>query len=89
MDAGEKTTGTRDEHYDLVSVLYHALKEAERCDRYAKDAEASGEVELAAFFKEAQETQARLAEGAKAMLGIGASGGISPGGISGGVTPPS
>lgn len=89
MDEGEKTTGTRDEHYDLVSVLYHALKEAERCDRYAKHAEASGEAELAAFFKEAQETQARLAEGAKAMLGIGASGGISPGGISGGVAPPS
>lgn len=91
MDRGEKTTGTRDEHYDLVSVLYHALKEAERCDGYARDAEAAGDGELAAFFREARETQARLAEGAKAMLGIGevASGGISPGGISGGVAPPS
>ncbi len=89
MDAGEGKTGTRDEHYDLVSVLYHALQGAEACDGYASDAEASGEAELAAFFREAQETQARLAEGAKAMLGIGASGGISPGGISGGVTPPS
>ena len=89
MDAGEKTTGTRDEHYDLVSVLYNALQGAESCDRYAKDAEASGEEELAAFFREAQETHVRLAEQAKAMLGIGASGGISPGGISGGVVPPS
>ncbi|QIN80200.1 hypothetical protein GBA65_18630 [Rubrobacter marinus] len=89
MDGGEGTTGTRDEHYDLVSVLYHALKEAERCNGYANDAEAAGEAELAAFFREAQEMQVRLAEGAKAMLGIGAAGGISPGGISGGVAPPS
>lgn len=89
MDEGEKTTGTRDEHYDLVSVLYHALKEAERCEGYARDAEASGDEELAAFFREAQGMQASLAEGAKAMLGIGDSGGISPGGISGGVAPPS
>ncbi len=89
MDGGEKTTGTRDEHYDLVSVLYHALQGAESCDRYANDAEAAGEAELAAFFREAQETQVRLAEGTKAMLGIGAAGGISPGSISGGVAPPS
>ena len=89
MDEGQKTTGTRDEHYDLVSVLYHALQGAESCDKYASDAEAAGEAELAAFFREAQEMHTRLAEGAKAMLGIGASGGISPGGISGGVAPPS
>jgi hypothetical protein len=25
MDYGEQTTGTRDEHYNLISVLYHAL----------------------------------------------------------------
>ena len=24
MDYGERTTGTRDEHYNLISVLYHA-----------------------------------------------------------------
>lgn len=89
MDAGEKATGTRDEHYDLVSVLYHALQGAEACAGYAEDAEASGEQELAAFFKEAQQMQASIAEGAKAMLGIGEAGGISPGGISGGVAPPS
>ena len=90
MDAGEGKTGTRDEHYDLVSVLYHALEGAEACDRYASDAEGAGEDELAAFFREAQETHARLAEKAKAMLGIGdAAGGISPGGISGGIVPPS
>jgi hypothetical protein len=28
MDYGEQTTGTRDEHYNLISVLYHALRGA-------------------------------------------------------------
>jgi len=71
MDPGELTTGTRDEHYDLVSVLYHALHGAENCDIYATDAEASGRVELSDFFREAQETQRELADRAKGLLGIG------------------
>jgi hypothetical protein len=39
VDYGEQTTGTRDEHYNLVSVLYHALSGADTCERYALDAE--------------------------------------------------
>ena len=46
MDYGEQTTGTRDEHYNLVSVLYHALHGAENCDRYAADAEVTGDERL-------------------------------------------
>jgi len=95
MDFGERTTGTRDEHYNLISVLYHALHGAENCDRYASDAEISGDEHLAAFFREAQVTQTELAERAKGMLGIGAGSGIpsesgfdvGPGGISDGATP--
>ena len=71
MDPGEQTTGTRDEHYDLIAVLYHALHSAENCDIYAADAEAAGEDELAAFFREAQDAQTQLAERAKGLLGIG------------------
>ncbi len=71
MDPGEQTTGTRDEHYNLVSVLYHALHGAENCDRYASDAEIAGDERLAAFFREAQGMQTQLAERAKGMLGIG------------------
>ncbi len=48
MDYGEQTTGTRDEHYNLVSVLYHALNGADTCNRYALDAEAAGDERLAA-----------------------------------------
>lgn len=72
MDSGERTTGTRDEHYDLVSVLYHALQGAENCDRYALDAESSGDERLAAFFREVQTMQTQIAERAKGLLGIDA-----------------
>src|SRR5215208_3864086 len=52
VDYGEQTTGTRDEHYNLVSVLYHALSGADTCERYALDAETVGDERLAAFFRE-------------------------------------
>jgi hypothetical protein len=101
MDFGERTTGTRDEHYNLISVLYRALHGAENCDRYASDAEISGDERLAAFFREAQVLQTELAERAKGMLGIGPSSGnpsgvagrpepgleVGPGTISGGAPP--
>lgn len=69
-DYGERTTGTRDEHYNLVSVLYHALNGADTCDHYAMDAEAAGDERLAGFFRETQELQTEVAEKAKEMLGI-------------------
>ncbi|MGI8860867.1 MAG: hypothetical protein ACR2HO_12080 [Rubrobacteraceae bacterium] len=76
-DYGERTTGTRDEHYDLISVLYHALKGADNCDHYAMDAEAEGKQDLADFFREAQGGQQLLAERAKDLLGIS----VSPSGV--------
>lgn len=69
-DHGKRTTGTRDEHYNLISVLYHALKGADNCHHYAMDAEAEGEQDLADFFREAQGGQELLAERAKGLLGI-------------------
>jgi hypothetical protein len=70
MDAGERTTGTSDEHYNLIAVLYHALQGAETIEAYILDAEAAGDERLADFFQEAQDTYRRMAERAKAMLGI-------------------
>jgi CBS domain-containing protein len=60
-----------------VSVLYHALHGAENCDRYALDAEASGDARLAGFFREAQAMQVGLAERAKELLNLG---GVAPSG---------
>ena len=99
MDPGGQVTGTRDEHYNLISVLYHALQGADTCSGYALDAETAGDERLAAFFREAGVMQTQLADRAKGMLGITDSGvapepppgdvagGISPGDISGGVPP--
>jgi hypothetical protein len=70
MDFGEQATGTRDEHYNLVSVLYHALHGAENCERYVLDAEATGDEQLAAFFRETQAAQMETAERSKELLGI-------------------
>jgi hypothetical protein len=70
MDYGERTTGTRDEHYNLISVLYHALNGADTCDRYALDAETAGDERLEAFFRETQVMQSQIAERAKGLLGI-------------------
>jgi len=69
MDVGEETTGTRDEHYNLVSVLYHALQGADTCDQYALDADAE-EKDLANFFRTAQRSHSELADQAKKLLGI-------------------
>ena len=83
MDPGEQTTGTRDEHYNLVSVLYHALHAAENCETYALDAEAAGRDDLGAFFREVQGAQVGLAERTKELLGIR---GVAPG-LGGAATP--
>ena len=69
-DFGERTTGTKDEHYNLISVLYHALHGADNCDHYAMDTEASGDQRLTAFFRETQAAQVRIAERGKELLGI-------------------
>jgi len=99
MDPGEQITGTRDEHYNLISVLYHALQGADTCSGYALDAEAAGDERLATFFREAGVIHTQLADRAKGLLGItdtgvapepppgDISGGISPGDISGASRP--
>jgi hypothetical protein len=70
MNPGERAIGPRDEHYSLISVLYHALQGTENCNTYALDAKAAGDQRLATFFREAGSTQEQLAEQTKAMLGI-------------------
>lgn len=71
MDPGEQITGTRDEQYNLISALYHALQGADACDTYALDAEATGgRAEIVDFFRETQITYAAAAERAKELLGI-------------------
>lgn len=61
-------TGTRDVTYNLVSVLYHALQGAEQYDMFTRDAEQSGDNDLAQFFRDAKEESGRRADRAKELL---------------------
>jgi hypothetical protein len=69
MQKAERTTGTQDVHYNLISVLYHTLQGAETSVQYVSDAEESGDEELAQFFRDVQEEDRRRAERAKTLLG--------------------
>ena len=62
-------TGTKDKHYNLTSVLYHALQGGEVYDQYISDAEGEGDDELAQFFRDVQEEERNRAERAKKLLG--------------------
>jgi hypothetical protein len=64
----ESETGERDENYNLVSVLYHALQGAETTTQYQKDAEQGGDEQLAQFFQEARDGYAEFAKQAKQLL---------------------
>ncbi|RKG78813.1 hypothetical protein D7W82_31740 [Corallococcus sp. CA049B] len=69
MAGGQEVTGTRDEHHDLISTLYHLLKGASVSEQYRRDAEAAGDQELAQLFRDWQDEQRNLAERAKNLLG--------------------
>jgi hypothetical protein len=58
-------TGTRDDTYDVISVVYHALQGAENCQIYAEDAENE---QLRNFFQQACDQQRQLADQGKQML---------------------
>lgn len=64
----EKQTGTSDVTYNLVSIIYHALQGGENYAVYAQDAEATGERDLAEFFKELVQQERARAERAKQLL---------------------
>lgn len=63
------STNTPDTHYDLVSVLYHALEGAQTYAQYADDANREGDQELAQFFVQTQQNHIACADKAKQLLG--------------------
>lgn len=68
MTNGDRMTGTRDEHYDLISVFYHALEGAATYEAYIQDAEKCGNTELGQFFQKVKEQNCRRVERAKELL---------------------
>jgi hypothetical protein len=61
-------SGIRDEHYNLISVLYHCTHGAWNYDEYISDAEQAGDDELAGFLRDAREQNKQLALRAKELL---------------------
>jgi hypothetical protein len=66
--AATTRTGERDENYDLISVLYHALQGAETISQYMEDARESNDEELLSFFEETREAYIERAAEAKQLL---------------------
>lgn len=62
---GQQSTGTRNETYDMISVLYHALQGAENCQTYMNDAKDGKARE---FFQKALQAQRQLADEGKQVL---------------------
>jgi 4-diphosphocytidyl-2C-methyl-D-erythritol kinase len=60
------STGTRDAHYNLISMLYHSLQAADTCQIYLQDAH--NDEELKTFLEETGETHKKIAERAKVLL---------------------
>lgn len=67
MTDGEHT-GVRDEHYNLVSVLYHTLQEGDTIDRYINDAEQAGDDQLKSFFQNVKQENKQRSDKAKQLL---------------------
>src|SRR4051812_36014849 len=68
MTESQTETGTQNETYNLISILYHALEGAQTQAQYISDAEETGDEELVQFFRETQDQQRRCAERAKELL---------------------
>ena len=58
-------TGTRNETYDVIAILYHALQGAENCQTYLKDAQ---DDQIRKFVQQALQTQRQLADQGKQVL---------------------
>lgn len=78
----EELSGERDEHYNLISVLYHGLQGADQCALYAEDADDAGDDELAKFLRTCGRQQGEVAKQAKQLLlqRLGSGGAVRAGG---------
>jgi hypothetical protein len=61
-------TSVSNTYYNLVSVLYHALETAQTTATYIRDAQQSGDQQLAQFFQSVQQTANQQAQQAQQLL---------------------
>jgi hypothetical protein len=65
---GQAQTGTPNQVFDLVSVLYHALESSSTNQKYIQDAQQAGDNDLLNFFQQVQQEDRRRADMAKQLL---------------------
>jgi hypothetical protein len=68
MSTASLETEIKDEHYDLVSVLYHTLKQGAKCQQFKSNASEVGDSELEDLFTEICEESRDRATQIKALL---------------------
>jgi hypothetical protein len=61
-------TGERDENYNLISVVYHALQGAETLGQYVQSSRRSGDEELLEFLEETRQSYTQVAAQARELL---------------------
>lgn len=61
----QSQTGTRNETYDVIAILYHALQGAENCQKYLGDAQ---DGQIRDFIQQALQSQRQLADQGKQVL---------------------
>ena len=64
----EAQTGTPNEQYDLISIIYHSLQSASVCNMYIQDGNISEDRELIEFFQQVKEQNCQQAEQAKQLM---------------------
>lgn len=67
MATDDRTTGARDAHDNVVSVLYHALQGADTCTTSLRDAGRAGDQDLVQFFCEVRGTYRQLVDRSKVL----------------------
>jgi hypothetical protein len=65
---GQTQTGTPNQVFDLVSVLYHTLESSSTTQMYIQDAQQVGDNDLLNFFQQIQQEDRRRADMAKQLL---------------------
>jgi hypothetical protein len=65
QNQGQQQTGTRNETYDVIAILYHALQGAENCQTYLQDAQ---DGQIRDFIQQALQSQRQLADQGKQVL---------------------
>ena len=65
---GQSVTGVPNQVYDLVSELYHTLKNGMANAKYMQDAQQSGDNELIQFFQQIQQENRQRAQRTQQLL---------------------